>query len=321
MPKWWWWCVPGLRKSWKLEMRRVEVLSSIGGERMFVELMAERVRRPDDPIDSALLMQVLGRVNSAQEQAKIATHVGQLTDLQDDAELAGVFASYFCPTTDIQSEGQLVIDQIEVWGIPRSAITKLRQTLAQKLVSSDPTEARSALRALYEERDSWRDYTEDYEDRMWQFTRNLSWATPSFILLAIVGLYFSTRFSQLLPLSLLFAGAAGSCVSVMGKMPALDVSLAGGLDAYGRRVLSRIGIGVMASLIGCALLAWGFFPVSIQNQTFTDALNACTSNTTTQNIGIKALIVLGVAILLGFSERALTSLEQQMFGKARESTK
>lgn len=76
----------------------------------------------------------------------------------------------------------------------------------------------------------------------------------------------------MLLLGLLCAGAAGSFVSVMAKMPALDVTLSGELEAYGRRILSRIGIGIVASLIGCALLA--VLPISIQNQSFADALSA-----------------------------------------------
>ncbi len=37
----------------------------------------------------------------------------------------------------------------------------------------------------------------------------------------------------------------------MAKLPELEVSLSRELDAYGRRVLSRVGVGVAASLIGC----------------------------------------------------------------------
>jgi hypothetical protein len=95
----------------------------------------------------------------------------------------------------------------------------------------------------------------------------------------------------LLLFGLLCAGAAGSCVSVMAKMPALDVSLSGELDAYGRRILSRIGVGVVASLIGSASLAW--LPLSVQNQTFADGLNACATSSAPGN---KTLIVLGVTL-------------------------
>jgi hypothetical protein len=134
-------------------------------------------------------------------------------------------------------------------------------------------------------------------------------------------LHFSFWFSPLLFLGLLFAGAAGSSVSVLGKMPALDVSLSGELNAYGRRVLIRIIVGVAASLIGCAFLAWGVFPISIQAQTFGDALNACTVYPAEKGAALKTLIVLGVAMLLGFSERTLTSFEQRVFGSALKSRK
>jgi len=168
-----------------------------------------------------------------------------------------------------------VIDLIEGWGIPKTAIKRLRDLLVKKLEKADtnPAAARSALRSLFEECDSWADYGDDYEDTMEGYTRSLFSATIILSLLAILSFHFTVWFSPLLLFGLLCAGAAGSCVSVMAKMPALDVSLSGELDAYSRRILSRIGVGVVASLIGSASLAW--LPVSVQNQTFADALNAC----------------------------------------------
>jgi hypothetical protein len=114
---------------------------------------------------------------------------------------------------------------------------------------------------------------------------------------------------------LLCAGATGSCVSVMAKMPLLDLKLSPELDAYERRILSRLGVGVIASLIGCALLGWGLFPISFQGQTFADILNVCTASPPTSCTDIKTLILLCVPMLFSFSERALTSFEQQVFGK------
>jgi hypothetical protein len=72
----------------------------------------------------------------------------------------------------------------------------------------------------------------------------------------------------------ILCGADGSSVSVLGKMPVLDVSLSGELNAYGRRLLTRIVVCVPASLIGCALLAW-VCSLS-QSKPYTDALNGCT---------------------------------------------
>src|SRR5260370_30370031 len=87
--------------------------------------------------------------------------------------------------------------------------------------------------------------------------------TTVMLVLAILAFHFPRAILA----GLLCAGAAGSCVSVIAKMPALDVSLSGELDAYQRRIFSRIAIGVVASLIGSAVLGWGMFPISIQNQT------------------------------------------------------
>jgi hypothetical protein len=99
-------------------------------------------------------------------------------------------------------------------------------------------------------------------------------------------------------------------------MPAMDVSLSDELDAYDRRVISRIGVGVIASLTGSGLLAW--LPVSVHNQTFADALNACATGGAT---GITVLTVVAFASILGFSERTITYIEQRLFGDSNKLQK
>jgi len=83
MHKWWWWWLPGWRKKWKLEKRRVEALSEIIGERLDVEAMAQRPRRADDIIDTVLLEKVLKRTTEIGASAKQAAHIGDLNDLTD----------------------------------------------------------------------------------------------------------------------------------------------------------------------------------------------------------------------------------------------
>jgi len=281
--------------------------------------MVQRPRKPDDVLDHALLEKVLGRFAEIEQSAKDATLIDDLRDLIEDGELQGLFAAYFCPTIEIQDEGNRLIDNLEGWGIPKASTKRLRELFAKKLdkATASPQEARSALHAIFAEEDAWGDYIDEYEERMKGYIRWLFWATLALLLLAIVTLYFAARFSPLLLVGLIFAGSAGSSVSVMAKMPALDVSLSGELNAYGRRILSRAVVGAVGSLIGCALLGWGFVPIAIQNQTFTDALAACTTYPPAPGAGIKILIVLGVAMLLGVSERTLTSFEQKVFGSLR----
>lgn len=150
---------------------------------------------------------------------------------------------------------------------------------------------------------------------MEKYTRWLVVVTAALLLFAGVGFYFRLKaFPLIFLLPLLFAGATGSCVSVMRKMPLFDVSLSNELDAYGRRILSRIATGTVASLVGCALLGWGVLPIAIQGETFADVMSACTAQDASSCTITKALILLAVPILFGFSERTLMSFEQKVLG-------
>jgi hypothetical protein len=318
----WWRFIPGTRrKTWKLEERRIEVLSSIIGDRLHVELMAQRPRAEDDRLDADLLETVLKRFAEIEAGAKAAALEDELDDLEDDGEVQGLFAAYFCPRNEIQDEGSLSIDTIEGWGIPKATPKKLRDLFSKKLQNAPDNahDARGALYSIFAEADAWRDFIDDYEESMRSYRHRLFLLMLSSIALAVASLYFASHLSILILAGLTFAGAAGSSVSVMAKMPALDASLAGELDAYGRRVFTRIAVGIVASLIGCGLMAWGVLPISMQNQTFTDALNACVSSAPAAGTSIRILIVLAVAMLLGFSERALTSFERRIFGEVNTS--
>jgi len=320
MSKWWWWWLPGWHKKWRLEKRRLEALSTIRVERSLVEVMAQRPRPTEETLDSSFVAEVLQRLSEIQIRAEQATNTDDLDDLISFAQRQGQLRGYICPVAEIEGEGTLVIDLIEEWGVPKTVIEKLCKSHVEKL-KKDPPSARGALRALFQERDSWADYTDDYEDLMKVYAWWLSAIAIVLPFLAVIAFHCASRFSPLLVLGLLFAGAAGSCVSVLAKMPLLDVALSAELEAYGRRILSRIAVGIGASLIGCALLGWGLFPISIQNHTFTDSLSACLASPATSSAGINTLILLGVPMLLGFSERALTSFEQRVFGHTKAVAK
>jgi hypothetical protein len=313
------------RKERKLEKCRANALSSITGDRMRVELMAQRPRTDDskDKLDTALLQTVLERLAEIESKAKNATTEDELNDLLEDGELQGLFAAYFCPINDIQDEGILAIDTIEGWGIPKSSPKRLRDLFSEKLknASSDPCSARGALHSIYAEMDAWGDFIDDYEDTMEPYMNWLFRCSVGMLLGSILALYFASKVPFLVFVALLLAGATGSCVSVMGKMPALDASLSGELDAYGRRVFTRIGVGLIASLIGCGLLGWGVLPVSIENVTFSEALNECVQPSSPFSVIVRGLVVLTVPMLLGFSERALTTFESRFLGELHSSAK
>jgi hypothetical protein len=309
-----------MNKLEKLDKRRIEALSEIVGSRLHVELMAQRPRKADDGLNVALLETVTTKLKEIEGSAKQATSADDLDDLSDDAEAQEQFSAYLCPASEVQDEGNLTFDLIEVWGVPKSETKKLRDNLGKKIDSAEADVARSALFQLYGERAEWDEYIDEYEDTMQSLAWKLFCAIIALPLAAVLAIHFAYRFSPLLFSGLFFASAAGACASVMAKMPALDLSLSGELSAYRRLIFSRIGIGVVASLIGCALLAWGLFPISIQNRTFADDLSACTTSTATCT-GVATLVLIGVPMLFGFSERALTSFEQRVFGNSTRSRK
>jgi hypothetical protein len=304
------------RKRKKLEKRRKDTFSAIRGERLTFEEMLQRPRKAgDDAPDDAFVTRVRESLTDIEQRAAQETDIDELESLCDDAEQQGQLRAYICPRDEVRTEGCLAIDLMEEWNVPKTRIDKLRQCLDQPLqnIDANPEAARSALRTIFKESDSWREYTSDYEDEMRRFTR---WwlALPTIVLLvlAIAALHFPLTVPLALPM--LFAGAAGSCVSVMAKMPLLEVSLSGELESYERRIVSRIGVGMVASLIGCGLLGWGVISISVQGQTFADVLTACSTSSPTSCTGLRTLIVLAVPMLFGFSERALASFEQKVFG-------
>jgi hypothetical protein len=301
------------RKHRQLEGRREEVLSDIRLERSEFENMVQRAQIAGDPPDAAFVEGVRKRLAEIEQQATEATNAGELDRLVEHAQKQSRLRAYVCPRAELQNEGNLLIDLMAEWNVPKTLIASLRDLLGPELkrADTDPLAARGALRAILHECDSWESYTEKYEETMYRISRRLFGATTILLLLAIL----SFHFPQTLLVGLLLAGAAGSCVSVMARMPALDVAPSDDSDSYGRRTLGRIGIGVVASLIGCALLGWGLIPISIQNQTFGSLLNECSTSPPATCTGLKTLILLGVPMAFGFSERALTSFERRIFAK------
>ena len=60
-----------------------------------------------------------------------------------------------------------------------------------KRADTAPEVARSALRAIFQERDSWERYTDEYDETMLRYTRLLFWASAILLLLGIAAFSFS----------------------------------------------------------------------------------------------------------------------------------
>jgi hypothetical protein len=306
-------------KRRKLEKERQGTLSIIRNERHLLDAMVQRARALGNPSDpEQLIAEPLSRLDTLTQQATNCTDIDKLEDMDDEAVEWGTFKAYICPSTEVETEGNLSLNLMEEWGVPKNRVEWMKTTLDSKLNAPDTKAARSALKMILMEENSWLDYTNEYESTMKRYTWQLSLATMLLIVCAVVGLRYRLHAPPLIFIGiLLFSGAAGSCVSVMMKLPMLDVALSSELDAYGRRVLSRVVIGTIASIVGCALFA--VLTISIDKLNFADVMSVCTSLDVAlcgQCSIVKQIILIALPLLLGFSERTLISVERKVLGES-----
>lgn len=148
-------------KQQTLEAARGETLLDIRTERSLFDEMVRRARCNESPL-LPCVDDIPQRLADLEGQVARATTKDDLEFLSDEAETLGHSRAYICPLHEIADEGTLSLDIMSEWGVPHGILEKLRQSLGAKVKSADVPEARSALRAIYEERDSWSSYVDDY---------------------------------------------------------------------------------------------------------------------------------------------------------------
>jgi hypothetical protein len=259
-----------------------------------------RPRGANDPLDQTLFNAIVAKLAQLESEAKNASHLSALNDLNDDADLWGMFRGYLCPEEEITREGQLALTLLKEWGVPKESVEELRKTLGRDLEMT-PAEARSALYLIFKEQNAWCEYTSDYESIMERYAKWLFSCTVVLILLALPCYSWATRFPTLLVAGVLCAGAGGSCVSVMARMPAFDIRFSNELEAYLRSIIFRVGVGIAATTIGCAMLAWGVIPIAFGGLTFAAEIQAKTDATcaplSQAAQSITLLVLVGVPML------------------------
>ena len=302
------------RKAGKLEKFRAESVQIIANCQATIEAMAQRPRVQNDPLDEKTRDSTRKRIGEILDSAKSASSKSTLRDLVENASEQETYRAYLCPRGEIGMEGKLATNLIEWWGIPKTETDTLRKLLELKLEAGDddPGRGRSALQKLYKEVEEWGDYREEFEDLMASFARYLFVDAFFMPIIAAVCIYYGFLWPPLVICGLLMAGIAGSCVSVLTKLPVLEGSPSEKMDSYERKIWSRIGVGVAASLGGCGMLGWGLISFSVPTRTFSELLSlsvAPPQSVPSQLLALRILVPLAICILFGFSERALVSFD------------
>ncbi|MFP5207160.1 MAG: hypothetical protein ACLGSH_17540 [Acidobacteriota bacterium] len=303
------------QKTQRLEKFRAEAIQIIADYQSKVEEMAQRPRDAGDPLDEKLLESIRDRMREILVSARNAEDKKTLRDLEENASVQETYRAYLCPRREINIEGKLAANLIEWWGIPRTETGALRSLLEKTLEAGEerPEDARSALQKLYKEQDEWAEYRDEYEDSMKSFATGLFVDASAMPILAAICIYYAPAWPPLIVCGFLMAGVAGSCISILNRPPALEGSPSEKIDSYERRIWSRIGVGIAASLIGCGFLGWGLVSIAGPSNTFSELVGLSINSPQSvpaKLIALRIYVPLAVCMLLGFSERAMPSFDR-----------
>jgi len=294
------------------EPSREETLANIRSLRVGFE---EAIKRAE----AAREQSALDTREVLKEFSVIETAVADATDddlevLEDKAERLERLRAYVVPRAEIALEGKGAFADLSQWNVPAEILSTLRANTLELLSDSDEKVARGALRALYAEYDYWAWYVDWFADFMQ--TTAIYLLAAEFLTLAFAVYRFV---SGDVILGFIAAGACGALVSVISKMPPLIADAES--SAYMRRVLMRIGTGLAAAIIGGGFLASGVVTITLPGGTsrITDLLEQCGKPSHCTTGAFLLLIALG--LVLGFSERALTSFEDRIFPAGRVEAK
>jgi len=340
-----WWWFPTLERC------RSETLQAIGdAEAVFNEALQRAAVANIVPPAAASAVQT--RLVSLRQQTANAI-ADDLDVYEEEAKTLARLRAYVLPPDALLPEAQLSLAAMKEWGVPADAVGNLEKSLLPVVSGTNAAAAKEALRAVFEEFDSWDVYVDWYaSEYMPKLNVVFLWLITASVTLAV-----SRLVNQDVILGILFGGVSGALVSVVTRLP--KFSIYGELSPALLGVFSRIATGLAATVIGIAFLASGIMTISI-TQTgspgteptiapLSRIIEVCgrpkAATPVAQRAGIVAtahaatadsadtpargstekkpnpvtcgtgslFLLLGIAMLLGFSERALPSFEEKLF--------
>jgi hypothetical protein len=304
-------------KAKLLEQERRDAVADVEMNRVAYEDMARRAvwTGGTAPGDSASMYERFSRLV---ESAKQTSDERELDRLVEEAQALAQARAYFCPEKEILTEAKAHFFNLLDWGVPSKSVDSLKEATSENLNGQDVAAARGALHAIYEEYDAWDKYLDEYN------------ANTSFWASVFLGGIACCAFAALLMmfgwsfriLALVLAAMVGAGASVIARLPGVTTS--GDWEVNLRGYQARIGTGIVGSLVGIGLLGSGLISISLPAEmgSADQLLNACLDSTAQGCTRGRGLFVLAVTMLLGFSERVLTSLESRVVsGQAGASGK
>jgi len=216
---------------------------------------------------------------------------------------------YVSPIHDLKIEAAEELEELSSWGVPEESLALIRKWVA-KLDEKEVAEAekRLIMLQLIEDYNFW----DEYVDWVVKVTNGMRGGA---FFLIVLGLVLSLALSYNFPvIGFIMAGVSGAAISVLLKIP--QVILYKDVWTLFAKFISRIATGAIVSVVGLSLLSSKIINLVIElgDKKITIAeVVCCPDNGHCPSLG--QIILIGIGVLFGFSERLLSSLESTLLGK------
>jgi hypothetical protein len=274
--------------------------------------------------------QLLGDVGSADHAALLA--------LRQRADELKECRFVVMPVAEMRATARARLSEMQEWGIPAASLQDVTQ-IVTSMQAADWKPDPYQIRRVDNEYDYWDEYTDWYFNRMTWFSVGLFVPTVLALVLSFVAFRYLGLFWGFLA-----AGIAGTGASILLKLPPMSVY--GNVAPLGSQVFVRYAAGLVGVMVGAGFLALGLFTIKLPGEkdlttiieSYDQALSATAASAphskakrigpdtplngdnTAKNLSdagagnLPILILMSLALLLGFSERSLASFETRFFG-------
>lgn len=313
---------------------KAEAVTKVRGSRASFEEVVVRATAAGADLPTALIDIVRKRFDALEQEIanlddkEIKDGEARMNVLVDRAEDLERLRAYVMPREELLIEGQSRLSDMNNWAVPQTVIDQLNREVVPQLRGMNVVEARGALRSLYEVYDYWDWWVEEHARSMQLAAKVMLGLLVAFVTGSVFLLHDGHVYS-----GIFCAGTAGALLSVLAKLP--PVLSSGAANAYFYRIVGRVSIGIAASMIGMGLLASDLLSLqlpdhgSIAKMLDGKDLLCGTIDSTPAAPGAAALpstcapndhrfsrravlLLMAIAMLFGFSERALSTFENKI---------
>jgi hypothetical protein len=271
-------------------------LAEAQGYRATFHEAVERARA-SGTVDQAFTERIDAQFEALEKQIQATTDENILENLCDRAEELERLRAYVLPEQEILLQAQTCLIDMRDWGVPRLTLRSIETDLVVPMHKKDevPTK-RAALHKLFDFYDFWESQVTSYDDWIEERSKRFGVLLALALGGSIVGVVLGSGLAAFLA-----GGLAGSLVSVLSRLPPMLGW--GGWAALPVRMYSRIGLGIGGTIAGGGLMAAGLITIGKTPAEFADIISTSHRATTSEG-----LYMVAIGILLGFSERLLSSM-------------